>query len=63
MAKPTEQEKKQGKREWESDGKVIVGGITQDVKIKTKTEPNASGGYDTTVIVPQCRVTVKRKAV
>lgn len=60
---PTEQEKRAKKCEWESDAKVVVGGVEQDVKIKTKTKPNARGGYDTTVIVPQCRVTVKRKAV
>lgn len=62
MAKPTEQEKKEKKCEWETDGKVFVGGEEQDVKIKTKTKPNAHGGYDTTVMVPPCMLTVKRRA-
>ena len=63
MAKPTEQEKKDKKQEWDEDGKVMCQGKEQDVKITVKTKPNANGGYDTTVLVPPVMLSAKKEAV
>ena len=54
MAKPTEKEKKERETSHVSKGRIVVGGVETEVDITTKTTPNANGGYDTKVLLPEC---------
>ena len=52
MAKPTEQEKLTKKTSNVHKGKLRIGKQEIDMDITTETTPNAGGGYDTVVIMP-----------
>ena len=56
MVKPTEKDKKEKATKHVSKGKIMFGDVEQEVDITTETTPNASGGYDTNVILPFCPI-------
>jgi hypothetical protein len=54
MPKPTEQDKLLKKTKHKSKGKIKFGAVEVAVDITTETTPNAIGGYDTVVRLPEC---------
>jgi hypothetical protein len=51
--KPTEAEKKDHPTRYIAKGKILFGGVEEEVDIDTETTPNANGGYDTRVRLPR----------
>jgi hypothetical protein len=60
MANPTEKEKKEKKTSHKHMGKLLVGGKEIDMEITTETTPNANGGYDTVVQLPQAHPVIAK---
>ena len=56
MVKPTEKDKKTKKTKHVSKGKIMYGGVEQEIDIEVETTPNANGGYDTMVKLPSCPI-------
>jgi hypothetical protein len=61
MAKPTEQDKKAKKTKDVTKGKIRFGEVETEVDITTETTPNANGGYDTVVTLPECPITAVKE--
>jgi len=59
--KPTEKEKKEKKTKHVSKGKIMFGEVETEVDITTETTPNANGGYDTVISLPECPIVAKKE--